>query len=64
LKEAARTHRRSLNSEILYCVERMLAPYRLDVSDHIANARKLREKTAAYTLTDELLNAAKNDGRP
>ena len=64
LKEAARAHRRSLNSEILYCVERMLVPYRIDVSEHLAIARKLREKTAAYSLTDELVDAAKNDGRP
>ena len=64
LKEAARAHRRSLNSEILYCVERTLVPYKTDVSTHLAIARKLREKTAAYNLTDELLDSAKNDGRP
>ena len=64
LKESAHTHRRSLNSEILYCVERMLVPYKIDVSEHLAIARKLREKTAAYSLTDEFLEAAKNDGRP
>lgn len=64
LKESAHAHRRSLNSEILYCVERMLIPYRVDVSKHISAARKIREKTADYPLTDELLNAAKNNGRP
>ena len=64
LKEAARAHRRSLNSEILYCVERTLVPYKTDVSTRLAIARKLREKTASYTLTDELLDSAKNDGRP
>ena len=64
LKEAARVHRRSLNSEILYCVERTLVPYKTDVSAQLAIARKLREKTATYKLTDELLEAAKNDGRP
>ena len=64
LKEAARVHRRSLNSEILYCVERMLVPYRIEASDHLAMARKLREKSAAYLLTDELIDSAKNDGRP
>jgi len=63
LKEAAAAHRRSLNSEILYCVERTLVPYQIDVSDHLAMSRKLREKTAAYTLTDEILDAAKNSGR-
>lgn len=64
LKEAARVHRRSLNGEVLHCVERMLVPYKLDASDHLASARKLREKTAAYTLTDEIINSAKSEGRP
>ena len=64
LKESAHSHRRSLNSEVLYCVERVLVPYKIEVSEHLAMARKLREKTATYTLTDEFLEAAKNDGRP
>lgn len=64
LKESAQVHRRSLNSEILYCVERTLIPYRVDVSEHISRARKIREKTADYPLTDDMVNAAKNNGRP
>jgi hypothetical protein len=27
-------------------------------------ARKIREKTAGYTLSDEFLDSAKNAGRP
>ena len=64
LKASAQIHRRSLNSEILYCVERVLIPYRIDATEQIETARKIREKTANYTLTDELLNAAKDSGRP
>ena len=64
LKISAQVHRRSLNSEILYCVERTLVPYKVDVSEHIFSARKIRELTAEYPLTDELLIVAKNDGRP
>ncbi len=64
LKEAAQAHRRSMNSEILYCVERTLVPHKVDVSEHIAVARKLRAKTADHPLTDDALNAAKNEGRP
>jgi len=63
LKESARAHRRSLNSEILYCVERTLNPYRVDVAETISTARKIREKTVDYPLTDDILNAAKNNGR-
>ena len=64
LKEAAQAHHRSMNSEILYCVERTLVPHKIDVSEHISVARKLREKTADHPLTDYELNVAKNEGRP
>jgi plasmid stability protein len=64
LKEAAQAHHRSLNGEILYCVERTLGLHKIDVSEHIAVARTLRAKTAAYPLTDDELNAAKTAGRP
>jgi len=64
LKEAAQIHHRSMNSEILYCVERTLLPHKIDVSEHIVVARKLRAKTAAHPLTDDDLNTAKNEGRP
>ncbi|WP_177418529.1 FitA-like ribbon-helix-helix domain-containing protein [endosymbiont of Lamellibrachia barhami] len=64
LKEAAHAHHRSMNSEILYCVERTLCPHKIDVSEHIAVARTLRAKTTDHPLTDDKLIAAKNEGRP
>ena len=64
LKEAAQAHHRSMNSEILYCVERTLTPHKVDVSEHIAAARALRAKTAAHPITNDEINAAKNEGRP
>ena len=64
LKQAASVHRRSLNSEILYCVERTLVPYKIDVAEHLLTASRIREKTAAYPLTDEVISAAKNADRP
>ena len=64
LKKAAEAHHRSLNSEILYCVERTLGSHKIDVSEQLAVARALRAKTAAHTLTDEEITAAKNEGRP
>jgi len=64
IKEAASIHRRSLNSEILYCVERTLGTHKINVSEHIEIARKLRAKTAQHNLTDQELNAIKNEGRP
>ena len=64
LKVAASAHRRSLNSEILYCVERTLGTHKINVSEHIDIAKKLRAKTAQHNLTDQDLNDYKNEGRP
>ena len=63
LKQVAKTHRRSLNSEILYCVERALNPNKIDLSEHITIARALRAKTATHAITNDEINAAKNEGR-
>lgn len=64
LKEAAQAHRRSLNSEILYCVEQTLTPRKVDVSEQLAMARKLRAITAPVPISDDDIRAAINDGRP
>ena len=63
LKETAQAHRRSLNSEILYCVEKSLGTHKIDISEHLATARSLREKTAAHPLSDDEIDAAKHEGR-
>ncbi len=64
LKEAARAHHRSLNSEILFCVERTLGTHKIDVSEHLSVARTLRAKTEDYPIANDELTAAKNEGRP
>jgi plasmid stability protein len=64
LKEAARVNHRSLNSEILYCVERTLNTHKINVEEHLRIARQLRAKTAKLPLTDEQIDRAKNRGRP
>lgn len=64
IKSAANAHHRSMNSEILYCVERTLGTHRINVPEHIELARKLRAKTAHLNLTDQELNTLKNEGRP
>ena len=63
LKEAAQAHRRSLNSEILYCVEQTIGTHKIDVSEHLVVARALREKSADHPLTDDEIDAAKREGR-
>jgi plasmid stability protein len=64
LKASASVHRRSLNSEILYCVERTLGTHKINVLEHIDMAKKLRAKTAQHNLTDQELDEFRNEGRP
>jgi plasmid stability protein len=64
LKQAAALHRRSLNSEILYCLEEALEPRKRNASELVEKARMVREKTAHYRLDDEELDRARRAGRP
>jgi len=64
LKQAASAHHRSLNSEILYCIECTLGIHKINTAEHIEVARQLRAMTAQYNLTEQTLNDAKNEGRP
>ena len=64
LKQAAALHRRSLNSEILYCLEESLAPRRRNAKELVERARHVREKTAHYHLGEGELDRAKKTGRP
>jgi hypothetical protein len=64
LKRNARTNHRSINSEIIACIERSVGSRALNVTAFLAEARRLREKTALHVLTDEELDAVKEEGRP
>lgn len=64
LKAAASTHRRSLNSEVLYWLEQALGAKPVDVAERIEAARLLREKSVHYRITDEELDSFKRSGRP
>jgi hypothetical protein len=64
LKESARANRRSINSEIIVCIERVISTHKIDVETEIARARELRELTSDYVLTDDDLKRFKSKGRP
>ena len=64
LKQAAKTNHRSINSEIIACIERSVSPRPLDIATYLAEARQLREQTADYVLTQAELRQARNEGRP
>jgi plasmid stability protein len=63
LKRSASLNRRSLNSEIIVCLERSLGSYRIDPEEMRETARRLRQKTAHYVISAEELQAAKEEGR-
>ncbi len=47
LKWSAETHRRSINSEAIVCLEAVLVPARVSPNERLARARALREKLNA-----------------
>lgn len=64
LKERAARNRRSLNSEIVYCLEQVLSVAREEPGAYLDRIRPLRDKTGRLPLNDELLRAARDGGRP
>jgi plasmid stability protein len=64
LKQTAQLHRRSINSEIIVCIEQAMGGQPIDLERTLARAQVLREKTSAYPISDEAFNAAKTAGRP
>ena len=64
LKEAARLHHRSMNSEIIYCLESVLRSHKIDLQERLSAARKIRLKTGSRRLTDDQLDKIKDDRRP
>ncbi|NJN81775.1 MAG: Arc family DNA-binding protein [Caldilineaceae bacterium] len=64
LKQVAEANRRSINSEVIVCIERRLASHKPGVDETLQKARLLRELTAAYPISDEVLDEAIRAGRP
>ena len=64
LKRSAQTHRRSLNSEAIVCLEAVLVPNRLPPSERLARARALRDQLAQAKFKPRDIDAFKRQGRP
>jgi plasmid stability protein len=64
LKRAAEINHRSLNSEIITCIERAVGSRPIDPEMLLAEARRLRARTAAHPITARELARAKAVGRP
>jgi plasmid stability protein len=62
-KQVARKNHRSINSEVIYWLERAINMQPLPVDEMEAEASVLREMTAHYTLDDQTLTRWKQEGR-
>jgi hypothetical protein len=63
LKKSAERNRRSINSEIIVCIEKSVQSQTIDFDKVLTKARKLRALTQAAPITDDELRQAKEDGR-
>jgi plasmid stability protein len=63
LKAQADAHRRSLNGEIIFCLERAVSATRFDPVAWLEEARTFRESLRIDPLTDRDLRAARQVGR-
>ena len=64
LKQRATTHHRSINSEVITCLEVSLQSSRLDPETFLERADVLRKRLALPQITEEALRQAKTAGRP
>jgi plasmid stability protein len=64
LKASAEEQRRSLNSEVIVCLEQALGAGRLDAESFLKSAHRLRRRLKSVYVTNRELNAAKRAGRP
>ncbi len=64
LKESAAANHRSINSQIIVCLEQAFCCRKVDVERVIRDAREIREHTRRCAISDEEINEAKNYGRP
>lgn len=64
LKQSAKAHHRSMNSEVIICMERTLLVSKIDAEELLRRARELRKGTVKSQLTDRALAVIKNEGRP
>ncbi len=63
LKRSASAHHRSVNSELIYCLEKTLKPTLITADQLAETARVLRSRVKAVALDADEINQAINQGR-
>jgi plasmid stability protein len=64
LREAAQAHHRSLNSEVIACLEQALMPVRVGPGEHLARAKRIREGLTSGPFEADEIAEAIDQGRP
>ena len=63
LKQVAVGNHRSINSEVIVCLERALGARKIDEEEVLHRARRLRELTCGWPISNAELTKAKRAGR-
>jgi plasmid stability protein len=63
LKHYAAVNHRSLNNEIIVCIEKAVKSRKIDKVQFIDRLQKLRKEINLPYLTNDALNQIKNEGR-
>ncbi len=64
LKNIAKQHHRSINSEVIVCLKRSLLPKRISPDERLSTIRAIRSQIKPNTITTEDIDQAINEGRP
>lgn len=64
LKSAAELHRRSINSEVLVCLEKVLVAKKTNTKDRLQRIEKLRASIKPNLITADDIDQAIENGRP
>jgi plasmid stability protein len=62
LEQMATGHHRSINSELIYLIEKATTSKTFNPEEHLALAKQIRGKK--ILLTGDIVNMAKTEGRP
>lgn len=63
LKTSAHAHHRSINSELIHCLETALMPRPASPRERLAAAQALRQRVRAERIDADDIQAAKEQGR-
>lgn len=64
LKQSAKRHRRSINKEVIFCLERSFISSKASPEALLGRVHRLQARFTGPKLTDRVLRQAREDGRP